>query len=79
MLQWAVDRARMPAGEVRDRFPHFDDWLAGTKLPTLKQLERFAEATHAGIGFLFGKEPPEKERLPIPDFRSFGRFNGGRT
>jgi Zn-dependent peptidase ImmA (M78 family) len=71
MLQWAVDRARMPIAEVRDRFPHFDDWLAGRTLPTLKQLETFAGATHAAIGFFFGGEPPE-EPLPIPDYRTLG-------
>ena len=56
---------------MRDRFPHFDDWLAGRTLPTLKQLETFAGATHTAIGFFFGGEPPE-EPLPIPDYRTVG-------
>lgn len=71
MLQWAVDRAGMPVTEVRDRFPDFDNWLAGTTLPTLKQLEKFAGATYAAIGFFFGNEPPD-EPLPIPDYRTVG-------
>ena len=77
MLQWAVDRASMPAGEVRDRFPDFDDWMAGTTLPTLKQLEKFAQGTHAAIGFFFGSEPPD-EPLPIPDYRTMGGRGVGR-
>ena len=69
MLTWAIDRARLSEGEVRDRFPDFGDWLTGTAQPTLKQLERFAQATHAAIGFFFGSEPPD-EPLPIPDYRT---------
>src|ERR1700678_4693525 len=71
MLQWAVDRASMPSTEVRERFPDFDNWLAGTTLPTLRQLEKFAAATNAAIGFFYGEEPPE-EPLPIPDYRTVG-------
>jgi len=67
----------MPAGEVRDRFPDFDDWMAGTTLPTLKQLEKFAQGTHAAIGFFFGSEPPD-EPLPIPDYRTMGGRGVGR-
>jgi Zn-dependent peptidase ImmA (M78 family) len=69
MLTWAIDRARLSEGEVRDRFPDFGDWLAGTAQPTLKQLEKFAQTTHAAIGFFFGSEPPD-EPLPIPDYRT---------
>lgn len=67
----------MPAAEVRDRFPDFDDWLAGTSVPTLKQLERFAKAMHAAIGFFFGSEPPD-EPMPIPDCRTIGGHGVGR-
>ena len=69
MLQWAVDRARVTPGEVRARFANYDAWVAGTAKPTLRQLEEFARAMHASIGYFFMPEPPV-EVIPIPDYRT---------
>lgn len=69
LLRWAVDRANVPIDEVRARFAAYDDWLAGTAQPTLKQLEQFARAMHAAIGYFFLPEPPV-EVVPIPDYRT---------
>ena len=69
MLQWAVDRAGVAMGDVRARFQKYDEWMAGTANPTLKQLEDFARYTYSAVGFFFGSEPPELT-LPIPDFRT---------
>ena len=57
--------------EFAARFPKLHDWISGAHKPTLKQLERFAAATHAPVGFFFLPEPPE-EALPLPDFRTIG-------
>lgn len=54
---------------LKDRFPKLRAWETGEAKPTLKQLERFAHATHTPVGFLFLATPPE-ERLPVPDFRT---------
>lgn len=69
MLRWACERAGYDVHDLAPRFPHLPEWERGEKLPTFKQLEAFAKATHTPFGFLFLPEPPE-ERLPIPDFRT---------
>ncbi len=71
LLTWARERSRLARDELASRFPALPAWEAGTKQPTLKQLERFAQATHTPIGYMFLAEPPE-EPLPVPDFRTIG-------
>lgn len=71
MLQWAQSRAGLAPGALATRIPQLPDWDAGTTRPTLKQLERFAKATHTPLGFLFLPAPPV-ENFPIPDLRTVG-------
>lgn len=71
LLRWARERAGLSSGALTDRFPHLEAWERGEERPTLKQIERFAKATHTPIGYLFLPEPPV-ERVPIPDFRTVG-------
>ncbi|MGH2364280.1 MAG: ImmA/IrrE family metallo-endopeptidase [Chloroflexota bacterium] len=78
VLEWARHRSRVPSEELLSRFPQLPDWAAGTRQPTLKQLERFAQATHTPIGYLFLHEPPE-EHLPLPDFRTIGGVEIGEA
>lgn len=68
MFRWAVDRSGRAAEELA-KFP-LAAWEAGITQPTMRQLEDFARATYAPVGFLFLDEPP-KEFVPIPDFRTF--------
>ncbi len=69
MFPWALDRAGRSPRELTHRFPRLHEWARGEVLPTLKQLEDFARATHVPFGYLFLPEPPE-ERIPIPDLRT---------
>lgn len=69
MLRWARERANIPSDDLRGRFPKLDLWENGDANPTLKQLEAFAKATYAPLGYFFLTEPPV-ETLPIPDFRT---------
>jgi Zn-dependent peptidase ImmA (M78 family) len=69
MLRWARERAGLESDALAHRFPKLADWEREETRPTLKQLEDFAKATHAPIGYLFLSEPPV-ERIPIPDFRT---------
>ena len=68
LLSWARDRSGRSPESLRKRFPKLEDWLRGEASPTLKQLENFAKATYAPIGFFFLPKPP-LEKIPIPDFR----------
>jgi Zn-dependent peptidase ImmA (M78 family) len=77
LLQWARERAGMDTASLARRFPRLDEWESGAERPTLKQLEDFARATHAPIGFLFLAEPPV-ETVPIPDFRTVRDQRVGR-
>jgi Zn-dependent peptidase ImmA (M78 family)/transcriptional regulator with XRE-family HTH domain len=71
LLTWARERSGLAPDELTTRFPALPAWEEGTKQPTLKQLERFAQATRTPIGYMFLPEPPE-EPLPVPDFRTIG-------
>ncbi len=74
LLCWARERARLSAESLASRFPKLEDWERGAVRPTLKQLEAFAKATRAPVGFFFLAEPPV-ERVPIPDFRTFANVH----
>ncbi len=71
LLSWARERAGYDLDALAQRFPKLTAWEQGTTKPTLKQIEKFATATHTPIGFLFLQEPPV-EHIPIPDFRTAG-------
>jgi len=71
LLAWASERSRLSSDDLVAKFPKLDEWVAGTTLPTLKQLESFATATHTPVGYLFLTEPPA-EPLPMHDFRTRG-------
>jgi Zn-dependent peptidase ImmA (M78 family) len=77
LLSWARERAGFDPGALAHRFPKLAAWEQGKAQPTLKQVERFASATHTPIGFLFLQQPPI-EHIPIPDFRTAGNKRIGR-
>lgn len=69
ILRWARERSRIEPAALMARFPQLDAWEHGEKQPTFKQLESFATATRAPLGYFFLPEPPV-ERLPIRDLRT---------
>ncbi|MBI4716237.1 MAG: ImmA/IrrE family metallo-endopeptidase [Planctomycetes bacterium] len=71
LFTWALGRARRSIQDLGTRFPKLTKWVAGEDQPTLRQLEDFAKATYAPLGYFFLAEPPV-ESVPIPDFRTIG-------
>lgn len=69
LLSWACERSGRSPEELAKRFPRLEQWLEGERMPTFRQLEEFARATHTAIGYFFLSQPPEEE-LPIPDMRT---------
>lgn len=71
MLRWARERADVGVEELVKRFPKYTDWEHGSVQPTMKQLEKFSNVTHAPFGYFFFSEPPQYS-FPISDFRTVG-------
>ncbi len=69
MFRWARERAGLDSLALAARFKRLEAWEAGEVQPTVRQLEDYARATHAPVGYFFLPEPPV-EVLPIPDFRT---------
>ena len=71
LLRWARERSGRESEYFLKYFPKLGAWERGSELPTFRQLEAFAKATYAPIGYLFLQEPPIEE-LPVTDFRTIG-------
>jgi Zn-dependent peptidase ImmA (M78 family)/transcriptional regulator with XRE-family HTH domain len=69
LLRWARDRAGFTLDDLSSKFPKLHQWESGEIKPTLKQIENYAKATYAPVGYFFLIDPPE-EPLPVPDFRT---------
>jgi hypothetical protein len=78
LLDWAEKRSGVAYAKIISKFKSFEDWKSGTKQPTLKQLESFANLTHTSVGYLFLSEPPD-ETIPIPDFRTRVNVEPGKV
>lgn len=68
VLHWARHRVGVDTQRVEAAFT-VEDWERGERLPTLKQLQAYAKATHTPVGTFFLDAPPTDE-LPIADFRT---------
>jgi len=69
LYKWALERSKLDPDVLAPRFPMLGQWIAGDRVPTLKQVENFAQATGTAVGYFFLPEPPD-ERIPIPDLRT---------
>ncbi|MCY4622402.1 MAG: ImmA/IrrE family metallo-endopeptidase [bacterium] len=71
LYKWASERSKLDPDVLARKFPMLREWMAGDRVPTLKQVEKFAQATGTAVGYFFLPEPPD-ERIPIPDLRTIG-------
>jgi len=71
IIRWAINRSRLPVDDLAETFPKLDEWKSGERMPTFKELERFASKTMTPFGYFFLDSPPE-ESLPVQDFRTLG-------
>ena len=73
LLAWARERGGIGAEDLAKKLnvkaEAVFDWEAGERQPTFRQAQRFAQALHVPLGYLYLPEPPIQE-LPIPDFRT---------
>ncbi len=69
VLRWAVTRSAPK--DILSRFSELDKWLTGKTKPTLRQLEKLANATAIPLGYFFLDEPPQED-LPVPLLRTQG-------
>ena len=53
LLRWARERAGIAVDDFAKQFPKLPQWESGELKPTMLQLEKYANATHAPLGMLF--------------------------
>ena len=80
MLNWAIKRSGKSVGELErsGATRMVRKWLAGESRPTLRQLEKFADATYTPLGHLLLSRPPD-DSMPIPYLRTRGPIASGHS
>jgi len=68
MYLWAIERAGYRVDEFLRTHPKIAAYIEGEKLPTVRQLEHFADIVYVPVAFLMLPTPPI-ETSPIPMFR----------
>lgn len=69
LLTWARQRSGIPDQDLARRFPQLREWESGAVAPTVRQLEKFAQATHTPVDYLRLPAIPEIS-VPLPDLRT---------
>lgn len=69
LLKWACARSERSVNDLSNKFADLPKWIKKEKTPTIKQIEKFAQATFVPVGRLFASQPPV-EKIPIHDFRT---------
>jgi transcriptional regulator with XRE-family HTH domain len=59
LLRWARDRAGFTVDDLLSKFPKLEQWETGEIQPALKQIESYARAVYAPVGYFFLPAPPD--------------------
>ncbi len=71
LIRWAQERSGLSDEELRAKqeLSSYDQWLSGTRHPTIRQLQDLARITRAPFGYFLLDQPP-KENLELKDYRT---------
>lgn len=69
IMEWAVERSGLTRDAIISSFPAYEEWLDGSKEPTVKQILKFANRVHVYVSDLYKDTIPNLS-LRIADFRT---------
>ncbi len=69
ILLWGIERAGFRHDEFLAKESRVEEWLDGSRYPTVRQLEAIANKLHLPFGYLFLDNPPQ-ETIDFPFFRT---------
>lgn len=69
IMKWAVERSGLTRDAIISSFPAYEEWLDGSKEPTVKQILIFANRVHVYVSDLYKEKIPNLS-LRIADFRT---------
>lgn len=70
VIAWAAERSGLTDERLHRAFPKLNEWLDGSRKPTVNQLKALAKKLNIQLFELFGEHLPDYA-LQIPDFRTF--------
>jgi Zn-dependent peptidase ImmA (M78 family)/transcriptional regulator with XRE-family HTH domain len=74
IISWARGRIGLPKDRLAKKLgvkpQSLASWEEGEAAPTLRQAERLAKVLYIPFGYLFLKDPPKEQEVPLPDFRT---------
>lgn len=68
-IRWAAERSGFTVEQLNMKFPKLQDWIEGTRDPSVKQLSKLATTLHIRYFELFSEQRPDYG-LQIADFRT---------
>ena len=79
LLRWARERAGADVDALVRKFPKYREWESGEARPTFKQLQNFAKAVHAGVGYFFCRSRPTSRSRSLISAPSAARRSASRA